>query len=353
MCAYKQTGNITKTANALGVDRKTVRRWVHKYLLHGVLERSKGNGRKPILDEEKCQLARTLLLDCKFGTIESVAAELQKRYQITLGLKTLSRSIKGYAMKVGEPVKHVSGKPNKQLSKGTMEKRKQFCKDNMDRTWDNVMITDRCKFHMYYPGVKVKRSAWIRVGEEWVAPKVNHAQCLNVYAGITKHGVTKLHVVAGTTNHATTFTNKKGQKAKNITSSEYQSVVTNTFLPEGKRIFTAVGVSKWYLQQDNDPTHKKASELALREWAQRNLGSTVELLPNWPPNSPDLSPIENVWAYVQGEVNAAGCVDFNAFAAKVHETFSKLSKTHLKNLFHSMKTRVKKCIEKYGGKINY
>jgi hypothetical protein len=133
---------------------------------------------------------------------------------------------------------------------------------------------------------------------------------LNLYAGITKWGITKPHVVTGTTGMKSTFTNKKGQPAKNITTYEYKVVVDKTLLPEGRRMFSAQGISSWVLQQDNDPTHKKASQAAVGEWNKKNPGATVKVIPFWPPNSPDLSPIENVWAYVQQKVDKAGCQNF-------------------------------------------
>ena len=47
----------------------------------------------------------------------------------------------------------------------------------------------------------------------------------------------------------------------------------------------------WLFQQDNDPTHKaKITQMYLRQHHVRVL--------KWPPRSPDLSPIENVWSMI-------------------------------------------------------
>jgi hypothetical protein len=77
------------------------------------------------------------------------------------------------------------------------------------------------------------------------------------------------------------------------------------------------------------------------------------LLPHWPPNSPDLSPIENVWAYVQGQVNSKGCKTFAEFSEQVQHTFQNLPKDMVNNLYKSMRTRLQKCMDKEGRKIKY
>lgn len=350
---YRRTGNVSQTARTTKTDRKTVKRWLDRLEKEQRIERKPGSGRKPTLDDDACALAESLLLDNQYGSLKEVAAELYRRKQLKVSTKTLSKSVRSYCKREGRPIRVVFRRPKKQLTVGTKQKRLKFCEIHKSTKWNAVMFTDRCKFHFYYPGAKVGVCQWVRQGEDREAPKVNHASCLNVYAGITKYGVTTMCTVAGTTNHSSPFTNKKGDKAKNITSAEYYHVVLDHLLPEGKRLFSANNITSWYLQQDNDPTHKKSSVDALKVWDKMMTGTTVELLPDWPPNSPDLSPIENVWAYVQSQVNKMGCKTFEEFEAQVKHTFQNLPRSMLDKLYKSMKTRLQLCMEKKGGKTKY
>jgi len=127
---------------------------------------------------------------------------------------------------------------------------------------------------------------------------------VNLYASITKWGVTKCHVVAGTSKHNSKNLTQKGQSSRNISNAEYKDVLKDTLLPEGTRILGTQGVSTWFLQQHNDPTHKVAKQVVLK-W-HGNKGSSIQILPSWPPSSPDPSPIENFWGWVKGKVDETG-----------------------------------------------
>jgi hypothetical protein len=82
-------------------------------------------------------------------------------------------------------------------------------------------------------------------------------------------------------------------------------VVTKTLLPENGDIFGSCGTASWVLQQDYDPTHKAANAnvAAWNASLAAEHSSNVAILGSWPPNSPELNPVDNVWAYVECKVN--------------------------------------------------
>lgn len=350
---WKTCKNITATACAHKVSRLAVRRWVQRYnATHAVTARRKP-GRKHALSPEATKRALHLLLNEQSHGVDGVAVQLLQEGLTSAKVHkcTVIRAAKKMARQNGADIQAVRGKPRKRLTLDTKSKRLQFCSANLRRSWANVMFTDRKKFLFSYPGAKVSAVEWVQRGSSRQAACVNHPQCVNLYAGITRYGVTSAHLVAGTSKQHSTHFNKQGKPSKNITASEYVDVVKSTLLPEGRRIFTTRGISSWVLQQDNDPSHKVASASIL-DWNTSH-ASSVSLLGQWPPNSPDLNPIENVWSYVQAKVDKMGCKTFEEFKEAVLMEIKIVPRKMLINLFDSMPRRMAKVIQLDGDKTKY
>lgn len=350
---WKTCQNISEVARVVGVSRKVAQKWVQSFKAgNEVTPRSK-SGRRPLLEHGGATRALHLLLDEGSCGAHGVALQLHHEgyTATTASNNTVIRAAKNLAREAGQVIQAVRGKPAKRLTVETKTKRVRFCKLNKRTCWSKVMFTDRKKFLFSFPGAKVKPVAWVFKGSTRQAAQVNHPLCVNLYAGITKCGVTCSHVVAGTSKHRSAFFNKQGKQSKNITSSEYQEVLQRTLLPEGQRLFTTRGDSTWVLQQDNDPSHRPAARV-VQEWNTSH-ASSISVLGNWPPNSPDLNPIENVWSYVQARVNSRGCTTFEDFRAAVLEEVHGVPKTMLTRLFDSMPKRLAQVLSKGGDKINY
>jgi hypothetical protein len=352
----KRHGNVTKVAEMHGVSRNTVRHWWGVYESTGGVQKKTGSGRKRCLSDAAVDTVTTMLESGNFTGTTHVALEAHKA-GLAFGDKpphrtTIARRVKARAKALGKPIHAVRGQPEKELTTQMKSKRLLFCEKNKSTCWATTMFTDRKRFLFRYPGCPVRRYAWVRKGKKRVARKVSKAMSVNVYAGITKFGITKLHCVAGTSNMKSRHTNLKGQHARNITKSEYKEVLEKALLPEGTKLFRNVGVSNWVFQQDNDPSHKAAGSI-IQAWNSQHPGVQVSLLADWPGNSPDLNPIENLWAWAQAEVDAKGCKTFQEFKKCVFDTLQKAPRKLLRGLVGSMGRRVRACIENDGDKTKY
>jgi hypothetical protein len=355
--AYKTLGSLKAVSRLLKVNVKTARHWVRRYKHDPDLSTVKGRGRKRVISSKVALDAVDMLLSNKFDNAKEVSQQLFNEGKID-GSKaphpsTITRNAKSAAKAQGKPIKAVRGKPGKALAEKTKRQRLQFCKANIKKSWNKVMFTDRKRFMFKYPGTCVRKVGWVRVGQRRTAIISSHPQCVNVYAGVTRYGMTKIHIVSGTSGCTSRFKNQKGQPSKNITIAEYEHVVLDTLLPEGKRMFAANNTSNWQLQQDNDPSHPKGSDRALKEWRKKVPGSSVSILPKWPPHSPDLSPIENIWGYVQDQVDAAGCETFAQFKQCVKQKLQDVPQSYIKEMFKSMKKRMIECVQARGDRIAY
>lgn len=171
---------------------------------------------------------------------------------------------------------------------------------------------------------------------------------MNLYAGITRQGVTKICEVAGTTKYKHNYKSKKGTAARNITSGQYIDVLEKVLLPDGKVKFKK---GAWMLQQDNDPAHSVAGATIAR-WNIRH-GHKVQLITGWPPNSPDLNLAENFWNFIQMDVQKMALPSFESYKKCVKAAILSKElkmKNYLTKLYASMPRRLTKVIE-LGGEL--
>ncbi len=117
---------------------------------------------------------------------------------------------------------------------------------------------------------------------------------------MTYWGVTTLKFVTGTHKLAKKYVNPKTKRSfAGGGSKEDNDVLQQHFIPEGKRLFKQAGrrADKWELQQDNAAAHKTKEHM---QYIRDNVPGGLFL--EWPLNSRDLSPIENLWTWMEQQL---------------------------------------------------
>ena len=342
-------------ARKLGINRKTVSKWLTRHASTGSLKSVKPAGRPRLLDAAAQEKALELLVSGSDGGARFVARKLlsEKLTDKLVSTKTVTRGARKHAKESGDKVLCLRGRPKKGLTAANRSKRTAFALANLRTQFKKVMFTDRCKFYFRFPGSIIHPTRWILRSRrhEDACFKPNKPQAYNVYGGITPYGTTELFPVTGTEKLASKYKNKKGQPSRNITKAEYEHVAGD-LLRAGNQLFLGRAGEPWVFQQDGDPTHSAITD-ALKTYHKGGGGARVTVLQNWPGNSPDLSPIENVWAWVDRQVAKKGCKTFDEFCAEVDRTFKTVPKDMLKNLYDSVPRRLQRVLENDGASTGY
>ena len=144
-----------------------------------------------------------------------------------------------------------------------------------------------------------------------------------VAAGLSRNGVGRLIFVTGT-----------------MTSFSYLQTLEfykNDIQKLGQNLF---------LQQDNAAYHVGKKCL---DYINKNFSNHLEFLPE---NSPDLSPIEELWALVEEKLNCYNFKTLDEMTRKLLWVWNRIPKTICKNLIDSFDKKLELLAEKKGERVN-
>lgn len=158
-----------------------------------------------------------------------------------------------------------------------------------------------------------------------VVRRVKHPQKIHVWGSFSKNGFGNLVL----------FT-------ENLNASKMVELYNTGLVPSAEFLFDG----DWTLQEDNDPKH--TSKLA-KQWKEDNLIDRLE----WPANSPDLNPIENIWRIMKIKVAKYHPENLIQLRAAIILSWRSLPKNLAQNLVNSMQPRINKLLEVNGDSIDY
>ncbi|GBM49941.1 Transposable element Tc3 transposase [Araneus ventricosus] len=109
-----------------------------------------------------------------------------------------------------------------------------------------------------------------------------------------------------------------------------------------------IGGRNWEYQHDNAPIH---TSNATKNYLNMNNVTVLE----WPPMSPDLNPVENVWGIMSRKVyeNGGQLYSVNALKTAIESAWYNLEPKILQTLIMTMEKSAYDAILKNGRRLNY
>ena len=164
---------------------------------------------------------------------------------------------------------------------------------------------------------QLKEIRWIYPGEEY-DPKlckgtIAHPFKINVWGSFTANSVGNICLIDGIMNQYV-----------------YKDFLQNEMMPTIPELFRDPNNFKFL--QDNDPKHK--SRLCMQFLIDNNI-QVIE----FPPQSPDLNPIENLWSILDQQTRGRKCSNDNDLFESLEKSWYNIDIQTLQDLVHSMPER--------------
>lgn len=309
-------------ARRLQRDEANIRRFLSRCRRNGNghLEETRGRPRKT--NERTDRHIKNLVEQDRFVT----ASEVQSYLSLgNISKETIRRRIRDYG---GFESFTAVKKPL--IREKNRVARLQWCLDRQDWSvdeWRKVLWSDESPFVLRYNG---RRHVWRRPGERYdkrcTVATVKHDVKIMVWGCFAAHSVGPLHLIDGIMD-------------KNV----YLSILEDQVHPT---IDTLFGGENYYFQQDNDPKH---TSFVCRDFLADNFIKVLD----WPAQSPDLNPIENLWSILNYKTKERKVNNREQLFDCLQKAWGELPNDILSALVESMPRRCAAVIEANGMATKY
>jgi transposase len=125
-----------------------------------------------------------------------------------------------------------------------------------------------------------------------------------------------------------------------------KGILKDNLLPSAQLHFSFDPPEQWFLLHDND---KKFTSDKVKQQLFNDGITTID----FPPYSPDLNPLENLWNTLQREIEKYNCDTLEKLQDRIADEWDKVDKNLLKSLVHSMPARCQAVINANGWHTKY
>jgi len=218
------------------------------------------------------------------------------------------------------------------ISKVNAQKRLAFARAHLNKGpefWDSIIWSDESKFEL--KSNNRRRYVWRKKGDQFkkcnIIPTVKHGTGnIMVWGCCNSNGVGKLVQIDGI-----------------MTGATYVNILEDNLFESA----VMLGLDRSFIfQQDNDPKHK--SKVA-RLFFENNNVNILE----WPPQSPDLNPIEHLWDHLDRNICQRARYSKATFLGALKREWSKIDDQTVKRLIKSVPNRLQEVIKANGYQTSY
>src|SRR5215216_1071098 len=321
-----QNGYTTReVAKAQKIAPSTVSRIRKRWLETHSLEDLARTGRPPIVNEPTQRRIVNLITSRRCSSAVEVRNQLQEKENLDFSTPTIRRVLRnnGLVARVKRKMPYLSKKHKKS--------RYNFAKKYENWTvedWSKVIWSDESKFKIF--GSDGKQYYWKRPGEpikdHYIQPTVKFGSgSVMIWGCFTSRGVGGYCKIDGIMN-----------------ANLYQQILHEDLMGTIRaHDFTVKDI---IFQHDGDPKHRANST---KQWLKRNKVTVLD----WPPQSPDLNPIEHLWnevdrrlRHLPGQISSK-----DDLWNKIQQVWKEFDVETCTNLIRSMPERIHDVIKARGG----
>lgn len=322
-------GDIAKATNR---SKSTVRGIYRRVKNNGGFKDKPRSGRPLKLTDRDRRVIVGILNKSKKKSSEVVRKQAAVDHNIDVSTSTIRRSLKksGYVARVK--------KKKPLLTIENKRKRLAWAKEHRTWTvddWRNVVWSDETAFTLV--GSSEQEYTWVKDGEDRAVLDDE------AVSGTKKFGGGKLMLWGCMTWEGVGY----GCKIDDILDAELYCKILRGELMDSIEYFN-LDQADVVFQQDNDPKHTSiAAEETLEELGLTTMG--------WPPQSPDLNPIEHLWRHLKTKLREKKQVfaSIEELWEAVQEELEVVNKELSRKLIASMASRVQAVINAKGGYTKY
>lgn len=330
MVTMRQAGvKLWRIAETLHISVRTVSRVLQQHQEHGHARKKVRPGRRPKTTGRDDRALRRLAHQQRFQSL----MQLNRSWNNQTGIHTSTKTTGRRLHSMGIFSRYARRKPLK--SRENRIRRVRWCTRvtiwNADDHWPKIVFSDESRFNLGYNDGRVR--VWRTNGEAMAPENVAQVQrqgssSVMVWGCISFHGVGQLVVVDG-----------------NLNSEGYIGILQEHLWQSVENMLGDRNMP-FIFQHDNAPVHTARN---VQAWLDEE---DVQVM-QWPAQSPDLNPIENVWSEMSRSVTRERPSNKNDLVACLFRCWGNISTQYLQTLYRSMPRRVRAVIRCRGYGTKY